>query len=597
MSKIRVMDELLANKIAAGEVVEKCANVVKELVENAIDAGADIIKISLVDGGLTSICISDNGMGMDKEDAILAFQRHATSKIYKDDDLFFIETLGFRGEALASIASVSEVDMQTCMQEVGTHVHIKGGELLVNEPASARVGTEIAITNLFYNTPARLKYLKSEITELNNCVQFIEKLALSRPDISFVLTNNGRVVVKTSGSRNLLKTIHEIYGLNVSSNMLEIKAHNDDFSITGFVSKPSVLKRNRNHFHTLVNNRVIRNNEINRAINDAYNTYKHEGFYPIVVINIETDPTLVDVNIHPTKQDIKMSKMDDLTDLLYKTIKDVLYANLLVPSAIYEEEKNSIKDNFIDPRDFAPTPFFREEENTFNERNDIVEKEERLPEITQTSFDFNATKTEEVVVKNEEFKHLKLYPVGQVHGTYIIAENEDGMFILDQHAAHERVNYEMISKRFHDETPKVTAMLVPMSIELSASDYSAFMDKKDVLESLGFQIEEFGINTILIKAHPTWLKSGLEDENIRTIVDLVITNAKHFNKDKFLDSMAKMVSCKMSVKANEHLSFEEMEHLLQDLVKCDNPYNCCHGRPSIMKYTNYELEKMFKRVM
>ena len=578
MSKIRVMSENLANKIAAGEVVEKCASVVKELVENSIDAGATNIKVNLIDGGLTSINIIDNGSGMDKEDAVLSFSRHATSKIYKDDDLYFIETLGFRGEALASIASVAEVNLETCSKEVGTHVHIKGGNMDVVEPTSARKGTSITITNLFYNTPARLKYLKSEATELNNCVQFIEKLSLSRPDIAFTLTNNDRVVVKTSGSNNLLKTIHEIYGLNVSSNMLEIKASSDDFEITGFVGKPSILKKNRNHFNTIVNGRVVRNNDINRAINDAYNTYKHEGFYPIVVINIVTDPTLVDVNIHPTKQDIKMSKIEELTEILYKTIKEALYNNLLIPNAIVDESLNKVDIPFISPS--------------------VYDKDNKVTEVVQTSFDLGTTKSEEeTVIKNETFKRLKLYPVGQVHGTYIIAENEDGMFILDQHAAHERVNYEMIKKKFAEETPSYTDMLVPLQIELTTSDYEAFMENKGVLEDLGFKIEEFGINTIVFKAHPTWLTKNFEGDNLRTIVDLVITNHKNFNKDRFLDSLAKMVSCKMSVKANEHLSLSEMEGLLNDLVKCDNPYNCCHGRPSIMKFTNYELEKMFKRVI
>ena len=578
MSKIRVMSENLANKIAAGEVVEKCASVVKELVENSIDAGATNIKVNLIDGGLTSINIIDNGSGMDKEDAVLSFSRHATSKIYKDDDLYFIETLGFRGEALASIASVAEVNLETCSKEIGTHVHIKGGNMDIVEPTSARKGTSITITNLFYNTPARLKYLKSEATELNNCVQFIEKLSLSRPDIAFTLTNNDRVVVKTSGSNNLLKTIHEIYGLNVSSNMLEIKASSDDFEITGFVGKPSILKKNRNHFNTIVNGRVVRNNDINRAINDAYNTYKHEGFYPIVVINIETDPTLVDVNIHPTKQDIKMSKIEELTGILYKTIKEALYNNLLIPSAIVDESLNKVDIPFTPPS--------------------VYDKDNKVTEVMQTSFDLGTTKSEEeTVIKNETFKRLKLYPVGQVHGTYIIAENEDGMFILDQHAAHERVNYEMIKKKFAEETPSYTDMLVPLQIELTTSDYEAFMENKGVLEDLGFKIEEFGINTIAFKAHPTWLTKNFEGDNLRTIVDLVITNHKNFNKDRFLDSLAKMVSCKMSVKANEHLSLSEMEGLLNDLVKCDNPYNCCHGRPSIMKFTNYELEKMFKRVM
>ncbi len=579
MSKIRVMSENLANKIAAGEVVEKCASVVKELVENAIDAGSTQIKINLKDGGITEIGITDNGVGMDREDATLAFARHATSKIYKDDDLYFIETLGFRGEALASIASVSEVDLKTCNSEIGTHVNIKGGNTLVVEDSSSRIGTEIVVSNLFYNTPARLKYLKSEATELNNCIQYIEKLALSKPSIAFTLSNNDKVIVKSSGSGNLLKTIHEIYGLNVSSNMLEIKAMNDDFEVTGFVSKPSILKKNRNHFNTFVNGRIIRNNEINRAINDAYNTYKHDGFYPIVVINIETDPTLVDVNIHPTKQDIKMSKMEELTDLIYKTIKDILYNNLLIPNAIYDESLNDVKDNFI--------------AKDVYENNDDVKVDNN---IVQTSMDFGSNK-EDKIIKNEEFKSLKLYPVGQVHGTYIIAENEDGMYILDQHAAHERINYEMIQKKFQDEEVTYTDMIVPLSVELSTSDFKIFMEKKSVLEELGFKIEEFGINTVIIKSHPTWLKSNYEGDNLRYIIDLVISSSKNFNKERFLDSLAKMVSCKMSVKAGDHLSREEMEKLLEDLVKCDNPYNCCHGRPSIMKYSKYELEKMFKRVI
>ena len=584
MSKIKIMSENLANKIAAGEVVEKCASVVKELVENAIDAKANNIKINLEDGGLRKIEIIDNGIGMDKEDAVLAFARHATSKIYKDDDLFFIETLGFRGEALASIASVSEVNLETCSKDIGTHVHIKGGKMDLVEPSNARIGTSICVTNLFYNTPARLKYLKSEATELNNCIQFIEKLALSKPDIAFTLTNNDKVIVKTSGKNNLLKTIHEIYGLTVSSNMLSINKTSDDFEISGYVGLPGLLKKNRNHFNTIVNGRVVRNNDINRAINDAYYTYKHEGFFPIVVINIETDPTLVDVNIHPTKQDIKLSKIDELCKMLYETIKDTLYKNLLIPDAIIDEDDSNESDSGLVTN--TNLNYIKADTNN-NEEETIV----------QTTMDFSSNKEDENIIKNEEFKGLKLYPVGQVHGTYIIAENEDGMFILDQHAAHERINYEMIKKRFQDDKPTYTDMLIPFSIELTASDFATFMENKQVLEDLGFKIEEFGINTIVIKSHPTWLTKNFENDNLKTIVDLVILNHKKFNKDRFLDSLAKMVSCKMSVKANEHLSKEQMEQLLNDLVKCDNPYNCCHGRPSIMKFTNYELEKMFKRVI
>lgn len=575
MSKIRVMSEGLANKIAAGEVVEKCASVLKELVENSIDAGATNIKVNLELGGLKKIEVIDNGSGMDRDDALLAFQRHATSKIYKDDDLYFIETLGFRGEALASIASVSHVNLITSNGEVGTHILIKGGIVEVIEDAPLRRGTEFKVTNLFFNTPARLKYLKSEITELNNCTQFIEKLALSHPEIAFSLTNEKKVLVRTTGSKNLLKVIHEIYGLNVSSNMLEIKVGDNDFEVRGYVSKPSVLKKNRNDLNIFINGRMVKNMDINRAINDAYNTYKHDGFYPITVLNIDTDPTLVDVNIHPTKQDVKLSKMEELTKLIYDGIKKVLYENLLIGSAILPEDI---------PRQVISVPDL-----------EVQEKDMNIPTVTEAHQTMLDLDTEEVVV-NQEFKSLHLTPIGQVHETYIIAENEEGMYILDQHAVHERINYEMITKQFKEESVTYTDMLVPMKFELSTSDYIAFMDKKNILEELGFKIEEFGINTIIIKSHPTWLKTNYEGDNLKYIVDLVLEK-KNFSKEKFMDSLAKMASCKMSVKAHEHLSLEQMEKLLNDLVKCDNPYNCCHGRPSIMKFDTYSLEKMFRRVL
>lgn len=571
--KIRVMSENLANKIAAGEVVEKCASVVKELVENSIDAKATHIKINLEDGGLKKIEVIDDGIGMDKDDAQLAFARHATSKIYKDDDLYFIETLGFRGEALASIASVAEVNLVTCNAEVGTHVHIKGGSIDLVEDIGTNIGTTITITNLFYNTPARLKYLKSEATEANNCIRYIEKLALSKENIAFTLTNNDRVIVKTSGSGKLLKCIHEIYGLSVSSNMLEISASSDDFEIYGYISKPSILKKNRNHLNTIVNGRVVRNNDINKAINDAYNTYKHEGFYPIVVINIVTDPTLIDVNIHPTKQDIKISMIENLEKLLYNTIKKVLYTNILVPNALVEDEFS-------------------------NQEKNLPYEEEKKETIIQTRFDFtDINNSSNEILKNEEIKKLDLYPIGQIHGTYIIAEDDEAMYIIDQHAAHERINYEMITKKYRESEVEITELLVPLQVELPTSEYNIFLENKEILTKLGFVIEEFGINTIIIKAHPTWINKGFKNVDLKSIIDLVITNGKKFNKEKFLDSLAKMVSCKMSIKANEKLSFEEMDALLKDLVKCDNPYNCCHGRPSIMKFTNYELEKMFKRVI
>ena len=584
MSKIKVMSENLANKIAAGEVIEKCSSVVKELVENSIDAKSSEIIIDLEDGGLKSISVKDNGIGMDEDDAETAFLRHATSKIMRDDDLFFIGTLGFRGEALPSIASVSEVVLKTSTGSVGTTIHIKGGKIIEKEKSDAKKGTSIIITNLFYNTPARLKYLKSEQSELANSVMLIEREALSHPEIAFTLTNNERVVVKTSGSTNLLKTIHEVYGLNISSKMIEIKASNDDFDIYGYVCKPEILKSNRNHMITMVNDRVIKNNDINRAINDAYYTYKPDIKYPVVVLKIDTDPTLIDVNIHPTKQDIKISKIDVLKDLIFNTLKKALYDNLLIPDATFRlpETYNEFKSEILDSK-------VEEQEEKYKEE-----------EFIQTSFnlrDMPETNEEEKIIVNEEMKKLKLYPVGQAHGTYIIAEDDEGVYLIDQHAAQERVNYERIQKKMKEKKVMTTDMLIPITIELSKSEFITIKENFDYLKELGFTVEEFGINTIVFKGHPTWLVEGYEESAIRNMVDLIIDEKKKFDRDTFQENMIKSMACKMSIRANTPMSMEAMEELLNELVLCDNPYNCCHGRPSIIKFTNYELERMFKRVM
>ena len=582
MTKIKVMDETLANKIAAGEVVEKCSSIVKELVENSIDAHAKSIIINLEEGGKKLIEVIDDGDGMNKEDAILAFQRHATSKIYKDDDLFFIDTLGFRGEALPSIASVSKTDLRTSDGGVGTHIIIEGGKLLENIPSDSRKGTSVKITNLFYNTPARLKYLKSDQSELASCVSFVERLALSHPEIAFNLNHGGSLVVKTSGSNDLLKTIHEIYGLQVSSRMLEVRATSDDFDLYGYVCKPEILKSNRNHMIVIVNDRIVRNMDINRAINDAYYTYKPDIKYPIVVLKITTDPTLVDVNIHPTKQDIKLSKMDVLYDLIVTTIKKALYQALLVPDAIERiPVSNPVKTEVV--------------ENIVKER-----EEEYNKDMTQTTFDFvrgeEDTQEEETVV-NPEMKKLKLYPVGVAHGTYIIAEDETGIYLIDQHAAQERVNYERNMRALKAKEVHTTELLFPITIELSGSEFLTVKKEVPHLQELGFDIEEFGMNTFVIKAHPTWLREGYEEESIRRIIDLIVGGISHIDPVKFNESIAITLACKMSIKANMHISHEAQEELLNELCACDNPYNCPHGRPTIIKFSIYDLERMFKRSM
>ena len=587
MPKIKVMSENLANKIAAGEVVEKCASEVKELVENSIDAHATSIKVDLLDGGLREIKITDDGIGMESEDALLAFQRHATSKLTREDDLFFINTLGFRGEALPSIASVSEVDLITCASDIGTHIHIKGGKLEINEPSDARKGTVIKITNLFFNTPARLKYLKSEQYELANTVSFIEKLAFSYPEIKFELTNNEKTIVKTSGSNNLLKTIHEIYGLNVSSNMIEVKGSTDDYDMYGYICKPEILKSNRNHMITIVNGRVVRNNDLNRAINDAYYTYKPDIKFPIVVLKFETDPTLIDVNIHPTKQDIKLAKQEELYKMIVDTIKDKLYKELLIPKAIKDEPislpSTMIKNDIVDKK---------------------VEEQEQKIEIVQTELDFSVkepefeyeTATKDVII-NQELKELVLYPVGLALGTYIIAQNEEGVYLIDQHAAQERINYDKYLKALKEEKTTTVAPLFPINIELNSSDFLTIKEHMELLNSLGFLIEEFGLNTFIIKEHPTWLKEGYEEESIHKIFDTIISIGDRFDRVKFNEHIAITLACKMSIKANTRISTEAQEEILRELVNTDNPYNCPHGRPTIIKFTIYDLEKMFKRAM
>ena len=585
MSKIHVMSEALANKISAGEVVERCSSIVKELVENSIDAASTEIKVELIKGGLESIKVTDNGIGMDKEDALLAFGRHATSKILRDDDLFFIDTMGFRGEALPSIASVSEVELKTSDGVDSTYIHIKGGEILENTSGDLRVGTSITVTNLFYNTPARLKYLKAENTETYNSVSLIEKLALAHPKIKFSLLSNDRIIVKTSGSDNLLKTIHEIYGLNVSNKMLEFKASNNDFDIYGYICKPEILRSNRNDLNTFVNDRVIRNSEINKAINDAYHTYKPDGKYPVVVLKINTDPTLVDVNIHPTKQDVKISKMPELYDLIYTTIKDTLYNNLLIPNALKEESVNIIKDSVI--ADIVTSMAKKEEEPHQTELNFQVSVEENTPEL----------KTSDELVVNKEMKSLVLYPVGLALGTYIIAQNEEGIYLIDQHAAQERVNYERYLNALRKKEVTTTYLLIPITIELSASDFLTLKENLHILTDMGFILEEFGVNTYIVKAHPTWILQDYEEESIRKIIDLVIDIKEKFDPIKFNDHLAATLACKMSIKANMRISHEAQQELLNELVMCDNPYNCPHGRPTIIKFSIYDLERMFKRVM
>ena len=593
MANIKVMDEILANKIAAGEVVERCSSVVKELVENSIDAGATEITVELEDAGTKMIRVIDNGKGMDKEDALLAFQRHATSKLKEEEDLYRINTLGFRGEALPSIASVSNIVLKTSTGEVGTIVHISGGKIINQTNGDARKGTIMSVNDLFYNTPARLKHLKSLYSELANVSDYMNKIALSHPNIKFTLINNEQVLLKTDGRGELLKTIKDIYGVEVVKKMFRVEASNDDYKVEGYISYPEVNRSTRNHIITIVNGRVVRNMDINRIINDSYHSYKPDNRYPIVVLEIEVDPSLIDVNIHPTKMDIKFSKMDMLMELISNMIKKVLDKKTLIPEVEVsrpklEEEKviKSVKEDKPKYQEFTLN-LTRTEENeepyvVINE-DLIVKKEEPKEEISEN-------KEEK---QNERMPEL--YPVGLVHGTYIICQNEKGMYLIDQHAAKERINYEIFKKELGNPKKNKISMLFPLTLEFTNSEFIILKEHFDLLRDINIDIEEFGLNSVIIKAHPTWLPKGYEEQAIRKIIEVVLVTEKEFNIEKFNEKIAIMLSCKLAIKANMNLTLLEMETLINDLRKCDNPFNCPHGRPTTIFYTNYDLEKLFKR--
>lgn len=585
MGKIKVMSESLSNKIAAGEVVEKVSSVVKELVENSIDAGSNIIEVSLVDAGIKEIKVIDNGKGMDKEDALLCFSPHATSKIRNENDLFFINTLGFRGEALPSIASVSDVFLDTSNRSDSTLVHIKGGKLESNEVGTVSKGTKIIVRDLFFNTPARLKFLKSYYTELNGVVSLIEKLSLSHPDISFKLSSDNKELIKTSGSNDLLKTIYEIYGYNVSKNMVYIEGHNDDYDINGYVSNINITKSTKKDMITLVNGRIVNNSYVNRIIKDAYHTYLAVDKYPIVVINILVDPTIVDVNIHPTKQDIKFGKMETLEELLFSLIRDKLM-NINNMFKAYDETKYEVSNS---------------EEYVLND-NLVVKEEYDKPVIEESKMCFNMNEESsgyETVIDTLEVKSEKpslLHPIGLAMGTYLFASDEECVYMIDIHAANERINYEKLLNALKESVVHKTSMLFPITIEFTKNEFMTIMEKKEFITNLGISFDEFGVNTIRVYEHPTYFREGYEEESLRRVFDLIVSIDKDFDRVKFNEQLAINLSCKMSVKANTFIGSLEQETLLKRLFECEFPYTCPHGRPTIIKYTKYELEKLFKRV-
>ena len=581
------MDEILANKIAAGEVVEKTMNVVKELVENAIDAESDEIKIELIDSGVKEVKVTDNGIGMDRDDATLAFSRHATSKLKNLDDLFNIESLGFRGEALPSIASVSNIELKTSNGKIGTYLTLSGGKNMHVEESDLQQGTTITVKDLFYNTPVRLKYLKNLYVELANITEYINKMALSYPNIKFTLINNDKVLLDTDGKGDLRKVIYQIYGADITKKMIEVTGENDDYYIHGYISYPEMTKSNRSAITTLVNGRVIKNNELNKIITDAYHTYIPKDKFPIIVLNIDVDPILIDINIHPTKMDIKFSKMDTLKDLVFDIVSKELKRLTLIPT-ISTRTEEALRETTIPLynayKKEVPTPKQTYEETVL----DFSISEENTTTETTKPEETEALAQEKITPR---IKHM--IPRGIVYSTYIIAENEDGMYIIDQHAAAERINYEKVLKSLKEKVIPID-LLIPIKIELASNEFLIVKNHLDILKEYGFEAEEFGMNTIIIRSHPNWIFDDIAEECIRKVVDIIISK-ESFDFDQFVWRMAATMACRMSVKANDYLSYDDQVWLLETLRNCENPFTCPHGRPTIITYTKYDLEKLFKR--
>ena len=595
--KIKQLDEILANKIAAGEVIERPANVVKELVENSIDASSSKIDIIIEEGGMNLIEIVDDGLGMDQEDAKLCFSRHATSKITNDQDLFCIQTLGFRGEAIPSIASISHFELKTSDGQSGSTVVYEFGKFIEQKQSDLKRGTKITVTKLFQNVPARLKYVKSVNAEFAHIQNYVERLSLSHPDIAFTLMHNGKVTYKTNGNGQLLEVIHQIYGLSVVKNMLNLKVENDEFEVEGYIGKIEVNRASKNHIVTLVNHRIVKNQIAIDAINQAYRKYLADNRYPIAIINIEIDPYLVDVNVHPSKLEVKFSKESELKQLIFDGVSKTLEGVNLTYQA--KEEKPVFKpqldqlDLEIDFRQEVPPLQVQPIERTMP--SSIYEEKEEY-QASSINQEISEQKIVEEI-KETPLKEMKkkIFVKAQIHGTYIVGEDGEGMYLIDQHAAQERINYEYFLEKYSHPDMTMRDLLVPITVEYPSSECMIIEERKELLKEVGIYLDPFG-NGFIIKQLPMWMNQINEHLFIEDMIQQVLKDNK-IDLLSLQEHAIATLSCKASLKGNSHLSIESMQTIVDNLMRCDNPYVCPHGRPTIIHYSAYDLEKLFKRVV
>ncbi|SYX84466.1 DNA mismatch repair endonuclease MutL [Paenibacillus alvei] len=780
MAIIKILDEHIANQIAAGEVVERPSSVVKELVENSIDAGATRIDVSVEEGGLQLIRVKDNGSGIADDDAENAFLRHATSKIHTGKDLFSIRSLGFRGEALPSIAAVAKVELVTSTESsgLGRRLVIEGGTIKSYEPAQSMQGTEITVRELFYNTPARLKYMKTIQTELGHISDLIYRLALSYPSIAFTLKHNEHTLLQTIGNGDLLQVIASVYGVQTAKGMLQVKGEHLDFEVEGYIGKPELTRSNRNAMSWMINGRYVRSFPLNQAILRAYHTFLPINRYPMLVLHVTMHPSLVDVNVHPAKLEVRFSKEAELCAFIEETVKQLLHKQRLIPEAapkkakvrtyveqaelqweaaetiaanqekqlkpmgalviesdpssttqLEKEDREQSQSNAdtshqpnvqrqpeltgkgnqtaatemsraapealqptnesvidstaqsgsveqkkteqqqlqeegrknedvsagavsADPMAIKPTESSSSNEDAVDSPaklkqavdHDVIPstsydaetasimsgQEERVRETSPSYGSRNAGSSNTSAYSNpysnakqqagqaavkagaEKWKEwlteeggtdnaaLPKFPalsyIGQLHGTYLIASNEEGLYLIDQHAAHERINYEYYFERFGKPVEASQELLLPITLEFTPADAERIRSRMHLLEQVGIVMEPFGGQTFLVRSHPYWFPKGEETDIIQEMTDWVLSE-KAPDIAKLREASATMCSCKASIKANQRLTAAEAETLFVRLGTCRQPFTCPHGRPIVIRFTTYDLEKMFKRVM
>jgi len=585
MGKIRQLDEALSNMIAAGEVVENMASVIKELMENAIDAEADAIDIDLKASGLKMIRVTDNGTGMDKSDLHMAFKRHATSKIRTHHDLHHIGSLGFRGEALPSIASVSVLEIDSSTGEApGKKLILRNGRIEKEEPGRALRGTAVTVKNLFYNTPARLKHLKSEQKELSLIVDYVNKIALSHPHIKFKLLNDGRTILNTQGDDNPLKVLHQIYSLDVIKSMLYFEGKNQYFSIRGYVSKPETTRSSRQHMMIFTNRRIIRNPRLNKAVKDAFDTYLPLHNYPILFLDITVDPLLIDVNIHPQKLEVKFSEQSALESLIRNTLRARLKEEDLVPKIHHTPKQESAH---------APN-----EQTTFDFK-DAPSFEKKISEKVKPYGDETPRASKSAVPKETQAPETSRFPylefIGQFMGTYLLFQNEEGLYLMDQHAAAERIRYEAYREAMAKDRVSQKLLLAPIELNLSSDEVIAFDTYQDTLVAFGLELEKKDATTLLLKKIPVWFMKNEEAAYAERMIRF-IKDESDLSVRVMIDQLAKDLSCKHSIRANKYITREEAEKLKTDLKTCDNPFTCPHGRPTLISFSVSEIETMFKRI-